>query len=50
MVAQFDVISLSIICLGAIICIINTIAFVSVFACKVCDACGLVVQPLTRRP
>ena len=25
-------------CLGAIICYINTIGFVSVYACKVCDA------------
>ena len=32
------VILLSIICLGAIICDINTIVYVSVYACRVCDA------------
>ena len=35
---RFDVISVSIICLGEIICDINTIGFVSVCACRVCDA------------
>ena len=35
---RFDIISLSIMCLGAILCDINTIGFVSVDACRVCDA------------
>ena len=35
---RFDVISLSIICLGAIMCDITNIGFVSVYACRVCGA------------
>ena len=34
----FEIISLSIICLGSIVCDINTIVFVSVRACRVRDA------------
>ena len=36
--------------LGAIVCDITTIGFVSVYACRVCDALVAVVQPFTRRP
>ena len=35
---RFDIFSLSTICLGAIICDINTMGFVSVYASRVCDA------------
>ena len=41
----FDVISLSIICLGAIICDINAIGFVSVYVTLWLQ----IVQPFTRR-
>ena len=34
---RFDIISLSIVCLGAIICDVNIIAFVSVYARRACD-------------
>ena len=34
---RFDIISLSVVCLGTIICDINTIGFVSVYAHRVCD-------------
>ena len=34
---RFDIVSLSIL-LGAIICAINSIGFVSVYVCRVCDA------------
>ena len=39
-------------CLVAMICDVNSIGFVSVFASRVCDALvwWQVVQPLTRRP
>ena len=37
-------------CLGAIICDVNTIGIVSLYACRVCDALVEVVQLFTRRP
>ena len=35
---RFVIISPSIMCLGTVICDVNTIGFVSVYACRVCDA------------
>ena len=37
-------------CLGAILRAINTIGFVSVYPCRICDALVDVVQLVTRHP
>ena len=45
---RFGIISLSIICLGAIICDLNTMGFVSACACSICDALVASCETFTR--